>query len=82
MLTGGFVIHRLIGSRICSGTLYVGEYLPLKQFVPPIAGGPSGFGFIIILSGEYIIPYIFLYYEMFLLSQKSFYFDAITTCPT
>ena len=58
LLTGGFVIHRLIGSRICSGTLYVGEYLPLKQFVPPIAGGPSGFGFIIILSGEYIIPYI------------------------
>ena len=60
MLTGGFVIHLLIGSRICSGTLYVGEYLPLKQFVPPIAGGPSGFGFIIILSGEYIIPYIFI----------------------
>merc|ERR1719189_1500036 len=65
MSFGGFVIHLLMGSLICSGTLYVGEYLPVKQLVPPIAGGPRGFGFIIILSGEYIIPYMFNVYYCF-----------------
>ena len=35
----------------------MGEYLPLKQFAPEIVG-PRGFVFIIILSWEYIIPYI------------------------
>lgn len=58
-LTGGFVTHLRIGSRICSGTRYVGEYLPLKQFAAEAAaaaesGEPSGFAaaaaeFIIIL---------------------------------
>ena len=73
MLTGGFVIHLLMGSLICSGTLYVGEYLPVKQLVPPIAGGPRGFGFIIILSGEYIIPYMFNVYYCF-----SFFLKLLT----
>lgn len=68
-LTGGFVMHLLIGSLICSGTRYVGEYLPLpKPFAAAMAladaaaaaerGDPRGLEFIIILvwSGEYIMP--------------------------
>ena len=58
LLTGGLVIHLLIGSLIWSGTLYVGEYLPLKQLA---ADNDEGLDpFIIILSVvEYIrLPYI------------------------
>ena len=53
-------MHLLMGSLICSGTLYVGEYLPVKQFVPLMVG-PKGLEFIIILSCEYIIPYIIMF---------------------
>ena len=35
----------------------MGEYLPVKQLVPEMVG-PNGLEFIIILSCEYIIPYI------------------------
>ena len=74
LTAGVLVMHLLMGSLIWSGTLYVGEYRPLKQFVPgrpdpgpptipPPPGPDPPFGFIedIILSGEgYIIPYILL----------------------